>query len=138
MCLVMCIGGISLNVLFFWIVGRLGYPDLYAGFPAFTLLLVGLILAVMMTFWMRFRGHAWRPTLEMASTSVILVILLIGAAGLGAIPESAQVPLLKKLACPVMLIPMLLRLDLYTMHHGKHDRHAHAAHGADEHAVHAH
>jgi hypothetical protein len=132
MCLVMCIGGITINVLFFGLAARLGFPNLFEKFPQFSLLLVGVNLSIPMIAWMRFRGHEWRPTLEMASTSIILPVLLIGATWLSLIPESSQLPLLKKLVCPVMLIPMLFRLDLYTAHHAQHH-----AHSVDKHHEHA-
>src|SRR5919108_4887204 len=116
MCLAMCIAGITLNVLFFLGAAQIGYPNLLERFPEFSLLVIGINLALPMTAWMRFRGHEWHPTLEMASTSIILPILLIGAGWLGIVPEGSRLTLLKILACPVMLIPMLFRLDLYTGH----------------------
>ena len=125
MCIAMCVGGIILNILFFWGAAQLGYPNLFERFPEFSLLMVGINLAIPMAAWMRFRGHDWRPTLEMASTSIILPILLIGTAWLDIIPEGSQLGLLKKLACPVMLIPMLFRLDLYAGHHASHQHHVH-------------
>jgi hypothetical protein len=137
MCLTMCIGGITLNVLFFWGAAWTGYPDLFEWFPDVSLLAIGINLAVPMIAWMRFRGHEWRSTLEMASTSIILPILLIGAAWLGIIPESNRLEWLTRLACPVMLIPMLFRLDLYTGHHASHQTQAYAAHPADDHSGHA-
>jgi hypothetical protein len=130
MCLAMCIGGITLNVLFFWGAGQIGFPDLIGRFPEFSLLAIGINLALPMAGWMRFRGHEWRPTLEMASTSIILAILLIGAAWLGFLSKSSMLEWLRSLACPVMLAPMLFRLDLYTGHHTGHEQHAHAAHPA--------
>jgi hypothetical protein len=134
MCLTMCIGGIALNVLFFLGAAKIGYPNLLERFPEFSLLAIGVNLAIPMTAWMRFRGHEWRPTLEMASTSIILPILLIGAAWLGIIPESSRLEWLTGLACAVMVIPMLLRLDVYTgHHHAGHARHQpHSADPADE------
>ena len=134
MCLTMCIGGITLNVLFFLGAAQIGYPNLLERFPEFSLLTIGINLAVPMTVWMRFRRHEWRPTLEMASTSILLPILLIGAAWLGIIPESSRLTLLKILACPIMLIPMLFRLDLYARHRAGHQHQAHATPTADEHA----
>lgn len=137
MCMVMCVGGITLNVIFFMGAAKVGYPDLFERYPVFSLIVVGTLLAVPMTAWMRFRGHEWRPTLEMASTSIILPILLIGAAWLGIIPDSSRLEWLKRLVCPVMLIPMLFRLDLYTVHHANHKPQAQVAHLADEHLHHS-
>jgi hypothetical protein len=66
----------------------------------------------------------WRPTLEMAAAPIVLGVLLISLAWLGIVPKSSLIEWLTRLACPVMLIPMLLRLDLYT---GRKDHHAQAA-----------
>jgi hypothetical protein len=134
MCLAMCIGGIALNVLFFLGATQIGYRNLFEQFPEFSLLAIGINLAVPMTVWMRFRGHEWRPTLEMASTSIILPILLMGAAWFSIIPEGSRLEWLTIFSCPVMLIPMLFRLDLYTGHHSNHQYHT--AHTANEHSHH--
>jgi hypothetical protein len=85
---------------------------------------------------MRFRGHEWRPTLEMASTSIILAILLVGLGWLSILPRSSLFDLLTRFVCPVMLIPMLFRLDHYTGRHGSHQNHAHAATPTNEHFHH--
>jgi len=124
MCLVMCIGGISLNALFFVGAAQLGFTNLPERYPEFSILLIGILLAIPMAAWMRFRGHDWRSNLEMSGTSIVLAILLIGAAWLGVLPKSDMLEWIKRLACPVMLIPMLVRLDLYTGHHAGHSRQA--------------
>jgi hypothetical protein len=137
MCLAMCIGGIPLIVLFFIGAAKIGYPDLIQQSPELTVLVMGIILSLPMLAWMRFRGHEWRPTLEMASTTIVLGILLVGLGWLGILAKSSLFEWMRTLACPAMLIPMLLRLDLYTGHHAVHQHRAHAAHTADEHASHA-
>ena len=124
MCLAMCIGGISLNYLFFTGAAQLGYTNLLERYPEFSILMIGILLAIPMAAWMRFRGHDWRSNLEMSSTSIILAIVLIGAYWLGALSQSGMLEWIKALACPVMLIPMLLRLDLYTGSHASHAQHA--------------
>jgi hypothetical protein len=122
MCLAMCIGGIPLNVLFFVGAAQLGYPNLIDRFPEFSILVVGILLALPMAAWMRFRGHDRRSNLEMSSTPIILAILLIVVSWRGVIPRSELLEWMRGLACPVMLIPMLFRLDLYTGHHAVHSR----------------
>jgi hypothetical protein len=122
MCLAMCIGGIPLNVLFFLGAAQLGYPDLIERFPELSILMIGILLALPMAAWMRFRGHDWRSNLEMSGSTIILAIVLIGAAWIGALPRSGLLEWIRGLACPVMLIPMLLRLDLYTGHHAAHSQ----------------
>jgi hypothetical protein len=123
MCLACCIGGVTLSILFFAGATLLGYPGLIQRFPELSTLVIAFFLALPMAAWMRFRGMQWRPTLEMAATPIVLVILLIGLAWLGIVPRSSLLEWLTRLACPVMLIPMLLRLDLYT---GRMGHHAHA------------
>ena len=136
MVVVMCIAGAGLKLLFS-AAAQAGYPNLIdPRFPEFAILEVGILLAIPMAAWMRIRKHEWRPTLEMASTSIILAILLVGAASLGIMQKASMLDWFKRLACPVMLIPMLFRLNLYTSHHAAHRRQSHAAHPAGEHSGH--
>ena len=114
MCLACCIGGITLSVLFFGGAALIGYPDLIQRFPELSTLVIAFLLALPMAAWMRFRGMEWRPTLEMAAAPIVLGVLLIGLAWLGIVPKSSLIEWLTRLVCPAMLIPMLLRLDLYT------------------------
>jgi hypothetical protein len=113
-----------LGIAFFGGAALLGYPDLIVQAPVFSTLMLAIILTVPMVAWMRFRHHAWRPTLEMGSATMGLGIVLIVMGTLGFVPLSAMFEWVASLACPVMLIPMLLRLNLYT---GGMDHHAHAA-----------
>lgn len=120
MCLACCIGGVTLSVLFFGGAALIGYPDLIQRYPELSTLVIAFLLALPMAAWMRFRGMEWRPTLEMAATPLVVGVLLIGLAWLGIVPRSSLIELLTGLACPVMLIPMLFRLDLYTGRKGYH------------------
>ena len=124
MCLVMCAGGAIVIFAFFGGAALLGYPDLFAQAPYLATLVLAINLSVAMVAWMRFRHHEWRPTLEMAGTSMATGIVLIALGSLGTIPVSDVFEWMTRLACPVMLVPMLLRLKLYT---GSMDHHAHAA-----------
>jgi hypothetical protein len=51
-----------------------------------------------------------------------LVLIVLGALGL--VPVSGMFEWVASLACPVMLVPMLMRLNLYT---GGMGHHAHTA-----------
>jgi len=126
MCLAMCIGGIPLIFLFFWGAARLGYPDFVQRFPELSIMVIGIILSLIMGAWMRIRGMTWRLSLEMGSTTILLGILLVGLSGLGILQRSSQLEWMKLLACPVMLIPMFIRLDHYSgrMDHSLHSMHA--------------
>jgi hypothetical protein len=126
MCLVMCGGGTILNLLVFWAVGLVGYPHLRHEFPELALLAVAFNYTLPMAAWMWFRGMAWRPNLEMAGATLGLGIVLIGMAWLGIVSTSTLIALQFSfcgLACLVMLVVMLFRLDLYT---GRMGQHAHA------------
>jgi hypothetical protein len=124
MCLACCIGGFILCFLFFGSAALIGYPNLIHQFPELSTLVIAILVAVPMAAWMRFRGMEWRPTLEMAAAPIVLGVLLIGLAWLGIVPKSNLIEWLTRLVCPVMLIPMVFRLDLYT---GRKDHHAQAA-----------
>jgi hypothetical protein len=127
MCVVMCVGGSILTVLVFWAAALIGYPDLRQQFPELSLLVIAFNYSLPMAAWMRFRGMEWRPTLEMSGATIGLGILLIGIAWLGIVPKSSLLQWqlgFCGLACPVMLVVMLFRLDLYT---GRKGHHTHAA-----------
>ena len=101
MCIAMCVGGGALNVLVF-VVGpvQLGYPDLHMVAPELALLLIACLYTLPMASWMRFRGMAWRPIVEMFGATVVFALVLM-------LPGVAP-------ACVLMLPVMLLRLDMYT------------------------
>jgi hypothetical protein len=137
MCLAMCLGGVPLIILFFVSAAKIGYPNLFQESPELSVLVVGFILALPMTAWMRFRGHDWQSTLEMASTTIILAILLVTLGWLGILARTSLFEWLTRFACPVMIIPMLFRLEMYTGNHASHSHHqAHAAEPVDEPACH--
>jgi hypothetical protein len=124
MCMACCLGGVTLGIAFFGGAALIGYPDLIVQAPFFATLVLAIILTVPMIAWMRFRHHEWRPTLEMGSATMGLGIVLITMGALGLVPASGMFEWVASLACPVMLIPMLLRLNLYT---GGMDHQAHTA-----------
>jgi energy-converting hydrogenase Eha subunit A len=124
MCMACCVGGVTLGIAFFGGAALLGYPDLIAGAPFFSTLMLAVILTVPMVGWMRFRHHGWRPSLEMGSATMGLGIVAVALGTIGVLPLSGMFEWVTSLACPVMLIPMLMRLKLYA---GSMDHHAHAA-----------
>jgi hypothetical protein len=123
----MCIGGTILNLLVLQGATLIGYPNPREQFPELSLLLIALNLSLPMIVWMRFRGMAWLPNLEMAGAAFGLAFLLIGLVWLGIAPNSTlQISFGRfcGLACAGMFVVMLFRLDLYT---GRKGHHAHAA-----------
>jgi hypothetical protein len=111
-----------LSFAFFGGAALIGYPDLIAQAPVLSTLVLAINFTLPMVGWMRFRGHEWRPTLEMGSATMVLGIALIALGLIGLVPVDNIFGLEASLCCPSMLVPMLFRLDLYTGGH-----HAHAA-----------
>jgi hypothetical protein len=88
--------------------------------PAVVFLGMGAAMTIPMVAWMRFRGHRWQPTLEMAASMVIptlvaIALLAAGVAGFGALMGLEHVAMLLG-----MLVAMLLRVDEYAGHHHHH------------------
>jgi hypothetical protein len=63
---------------------------------------------------MRFRGMAWRPIAEMAAGMVVLALLILAAGRFGFVAMTTLPLLAHGLMMPAMLVPMLLRRELYT------------------------
>ncbi|HET7270097.1 MAG TPA: hypothetical protein VFI90_03325, partial [Rubrobacter sp.] len=124
MCMACCVGGVTLGFAFFGGAALIGYPNLIVEAPFFSTLMLAVILTVPMVAWMRFRHHGWSPSLEMGSATMGLGIIVIAFGTLGLVPVSGMFEWVASLACPVMLIPMLVRFRLYT---GGMDHQAHAA-----------
>jgi hypothetical protein len=124
MCIAMCVGGGALNALVF-VVGpaQLGYPDLRTTAPELALLLIACLYTLPMGAWMRFRGMAWRPILEMSGATVALALVLVAFATFGILSSEnlhAWALVFCGPACVLMLPVMLLRLDMYTGRTGEH------------------
>jgi hypothetical protein len=81
--------------------------------PAMNVFAMALTMTVPMIAWMRYRGHAWRPNVEMAASMLIPTFAVMGLLWSGLangglmVPEHAGM-----LTC--MLIAMLLRRDEYS------------------------
>ena len=137
MCIVMCAGGsVTFSALLRWVAPLTGYPQFKSQFPELSTVLLALWFVFVMIIWMRIRHHEWRPTLEMASTSLVALPLVMGAAWFGAITRTDLFGLECGVACALMIIPMLLRLDHYTGAHGSHENYAYSTHTAHEHSHH--
>lgn len=101
----------------------LGYPDLRQQSPELALLVIAFDFTLPMMLWMRFRGMAWRPTLEMSGATIGLAIVMIGLDWLDVVQTSTLRGLVFGFcgpACVVMLVVMLFRLELYTGRSGHH------------------
>jgi hypothetical protein len=81
--------------------------------PAANVFVMSLTMTAPMVAWMRYRGHAWRPNVEMAASmliptfAVMAVLWTDGAKSTLIVPEHAGM-----LVC--MLVAMLLRREEYS------------------------
>jgi hypothetical protein len=116
MCVPMCIGWAVGDALYFALADQLGSSEPFTDWPQLSLAIVTFNMTVPMVAWMRFRGMAWRPTAEMAAGMVVLALLILVAGWTGIVAMDTLPWLAHGLMMPAMLVPMLLRLDLYTGH----------------------
>jgi hypothetical protein len=85
--------------------------------PATVFLGMAFTMTVPMVAWMRYRGHRWQPTLEMAASMVIPTLVAIALLGAGVASFAALMGLEHVAMLLGMLLAMLLRIDEYTGHH---------------------
>jgi hypothetical protein len=95
--------------------------------PAVVFLGMAATMTIPMVAWMRFRGHRWQPTLEMAASMVIptfiaIALLAADVAGFHALMGLEHVAMLLG-----MLVAMLLRVEEYAGHEHHHAGNAIAA-----------
>jgi hypothetical protein len=85
------------------------------------LIKMGATMTVAMVAWMRFRGHAWRPCLEMAASMVLPTLGTLALLGAGIVEGAGALMLiLHAVMLPAMLVVMLFRRDEYSGHHHQH------------------
>ncbi len=120
MCAAMCIGWGVLGLVFVWAVGLRGISNPNIQIPELATIVAAINMTLPMAAWMRFRKMEWRPIGEMSAAMFIEAILLIGVAQFGILQRGSLVVWLHALMMPAMLVPMFLRFDLYSGHHGSH------------------
>ena len=113
MCIPMCVGFAVGDVVYFALADAAGYSEPFSDLPVLSLAIVTFNMTVPMVAWMRYRGMPRRPVAEMAASMAVLALVLrvvgwVGLAAMGTLPWLAH-----GLMMPAMLVPMLLRLDLY-------------------------
>jgi hypothetical protein len=94
--------------------------------PVMMLFSMGITMTVPMVAWMRFRGHGWRPTNEMAASMLIPTLAAMALAAAGVMSGGALMGIEHVAMLAGMLIAMLLRRDEYSGGH---------AHGAPQQAI---
>jgi hypothetical protein len=85
---------------------------------AVTLVEMAIAMTVPMVAWMRFRGHGWRATNEMALAMLIPAAVSLGLLGAGLVTDTNTLMMIEHSAMfPLMAVAMLLRIDEYAGHH---------------------
>jgi hypothetical protein len=93
--------------------------ELHSDAPALMLLGMGVTMTVPMVAWMRYRGHGWRPSNEMAASMMIPTAGVIGLLGAGLVTDIGSLMMIEHVVMlPSMLAAMLLRRDEYSGGHG--------------------
>ena len=93
--------------------------ELRADAPALLLLGMGITMTLPMVGWMRFRGHGWRASNEMASSMLVPTAGVIGLLGAGILTDIGTLLAIEHVVMlPSMLVAMLLRREEYS--HGGH------------------
>jgi uncharacterized membrane protein YhaH (DUF805 family) len=86
--------------------------------PAALLLGMGITMTVPMVTWMRYRGHDWAASNEMAASMMIPSVGVVGLLAAGVVVETGTLLAIQHVVMfPAMLAVMLLRLDEYTHAH---------------------
>ena len=84
--------------------------------PSLVFLGMAATMTAPMVAWMRYRGHRWQPTLEMAASMIIPTFVAIGLLSAGVLGFEALLGLEHVAMLLGMLVAMLLRIDEYTSH----------------------
>ena len=115
----MFIGMFTLSKPAEWLFNALG-TSTSSDHPVMMLFSMGITMTLPMIAWMRFRGHAWRPTNEMAAWMILPTFGAMALVGTG-VMNSDMVMVLEHVAMLAgMLVAMLLRRDEYSAAHSHH------------------
>lgn len=115
MVVVMIIGMAVLGALEAWLLAGVHSAGLER--PDVEALVMATNMTVPMAAWMRFRGHAWPPIIEMSAAMYLPFIALFAPLWLGVISGSTLMTAGHVLMLVAMAVAMLLRRDEYTSHH---------------------
>ena len=95
--------------------------ELHSSAPAVLLLGMATTMTVPMVAWMRYRGHGWAASNEMAASMFLPTFAAIGLLAAGAVKDIGALMSIQHIAMlPSMLVAMLLRRNEYTGAHHDH------------------
>jgi hypothetical protein len=83
--------------------------------PATMLFSMGITMTVPMVAWMRYRGHAWQPNIEMAASMIVPTLGAMALAATGLVTALGPLMVIEHVAMlSSMLLVMLARRDEYS------------------------
>ena len=89
--------------------------ELRSDAPALLLLGMGVTMTIPMVAWMRYRGHGWAASNEMAASMLIPTAGVIALLGAGLVDDIGALLMVEHVVMlPSMLVAMLLRRDEYS------------------------
>jgi hypothetical protein len=107
--------------------------ELESAAPAVYLVGMAVTMTVPMVAWMRYRGHGWRPSLEMAGAMFVPAVATVGLLAVGLVTGFDTLLAIEHVAMfPLMLLVMALRWQEFALPHPPH-----ATLGSDPHAARA-
>lgn len=101
-------------------VAGISMSELHHDLPALVLLGMAVTMTVPMVAWMRYRGHGWAATNEMAASMFVPSFAVVGLLAAGAVTDIGVLMTIQHVVMlPAMLVVMLLRLDDYAGGHSR-------------------
>ena len=98
--------------------------EVVAQYPVLVCLAMAVGMVASMALWMRHRGMALRPVVEMSAAMTLPLLPIFGLLWSGTIAGGSACGLYCMTMVPAMVVAMLFRLDLYTLGHAVHAAHA--------------
>jgi hypothetical protein len=121
MFIAMIVGMVALTPVWTFAFDRLGWAPL-SGRPALSAIVMATNMAIAMSAWMRFRGHGWAATGEMAAAMYLPFVVLLLPLGAGVLSGHGLMMLGHVLMVPAMIAAMLRRRHEYTSGHAHRSR----------------
>jgi hypothetical protein len=121
MVVAMLVGMVALGPVW-WLAGQALGVSAFLHQPEPAVLVMATNMSVAMCGWMRYRGHRWRPTLEMAAAMYLPFLVLFPPLWLGLIGMNGLMLGGHLFMLAAMAAAMLLRPAEYTGHHHREGR----------------
>jgi hypothetical protein len=110
----MFLGMFALGMPAGWLLGAFG-ANVSTLSPAAMVFEMAVTMTVPMVAWMRYRGHAWRPSVEMAAAMLMPALALMGLLWTGVVVGTGVPMVIAHVGMlAFMLVAMLLRREEYS------------------------